>query len=133
MKILQSDITPSGLAEHACRVVAMFKEQQFAELVNDYGYAVANGRDHRVAIREDFERALSGGEATELASIQFVPDSIAEAKFKTYAPNELGIAATCECIRIARNGDRVAVFDLVVFGDLRVGYDVCIEDVYEYR
>jgi hypothetical protein len=133
MKILQSDITPTGLAEHACRVVTMFKGQRFAELIDDYGYAVANGRDPVVAIREDFERALLGAAATEYANIQFVPDPIAEANFRAYASNELGIVATYECIRIARNGDRVAVFDLVVFGNLHIGYDVGVEDLYEHR
>jgi hypothetical protein len=133
MKILQADITPNGLAEHACRVVAMFKGQQFAKLVNDYGYVVANGRDHVVAIREDFERALFGGAAADYASIQFLAGPTAEVELRTYAANALGIAASYEGNGIARNGDRVVVFDLVVFGNPQAGYAVGIEDVYEHR
>ena len=110
----------------------MFSGRDFAHLVQSYGYAVANGRDHVAAIREDFERALFGSAIPDYGVVSFNDNPTADAELQIYPPNEILIAASYSHIQVAQCGNRIIVFDLVVFGTSNTRYDVSIEDVYEH-
>lgn len=131
MQILESDITNHGLAQHARRAADLFRAGDFDKLAMDYGYAIANGRNPADAMREDLEHALFGSGRADYSAVEFRADPSAGVELLRYGGNELAIAAAYEGIELAQCGERVAVFDLVVFSTSEAGLHVAIEDLYE--
>lgn len=131
MRIGESDVSTNSLASHARRAAALLQVGAFAQLVDAYGYAVANGRDPVEAVREDFERALFGSGQKDHGLAVFHAGPSNGVELKIYKANNSALVATYEGIEVAQCGDRVAVLDFVIFGNPKSGLYLSIEDIYE--
>jgi hypothetical protein len=105
------------------KALELLCQQRFQGLADQFGYAVAFGRDTAQALADDF-RALVSQKCPDLAAEVIAPGVV---RVKWLSENSANLAAVIECFARMPNGIEI-LLELVVSkqGD---GYYVSIEDI----
>ena len=120
MKLLASQTDERSLATLGEVACAQLMRNDFPGLANQFGYALAYGRDPAVAIEADFAGAAASAIRVEVA----VHTTIL---VKYFTPNDTGLFAVVECTVPVDNGAAV-LLELIVTGNKDEKY-ITLEDI----
>lgn len=108
MKLSPSQVEPEALTALAVEASKLLIGGKFAELSENFGYAIALGRNLSAAIQEDLDASLSGLEATKLDATKNPEVSVNYFKF-----NENNLLAIVQSVLPTTSGHGVIV-ELVI-------------------
>lgn len=120
MQLSENHVDELSLSRFGEEVVASLNQRDFQGLASRFGYALAYGRDLAVAIGEDFNRAVSEPQESNLGKDQTIT-------VKYFKPNDSNLYALVECSVPISQGLTV-LLELIVThsGD---EYHITLEDI----
>jgi len=105
MEIADDQTDQASLLLLTAEAVGLLASGNFDALANDFGYALAYGRDRSAAIREDLLTYLE-----ELGCSALAPaNNLSDASVKYFKPNDTGLLAAVDCLVPTDNGSKVLV------------------------
>lgn len=121
MKLLPTQTDQATLSGFGEEAVALVIRHDFEALANRFGYALAWNREPAIALKADYERAISSPLKSKTS------DGVSVV-VKYFKPNDTGLFAVVECAIPLIDGGAVGM-DLIVAGNGEEK-SISVEDVY---